>query len=104
MMRLAIMRVVEEGREVPVATRRREALGGDCIGESGMEGVVRWKYRSGTLPHVSGPMKDTMADWPGCRYRSNLWTSLGVLPAWEKICHVINFGTLQILYRDNLLD
>ena len=49
------------------------------------------------MPQVSGPMKEAMAPWPGCRKRSNLWTLLGVLPAWEKSCvHVsvcLSFGT-----------
>ena len=68
MIRLATIRFVDGGREVPVAINRRDevfAVGWSV--ERSSEGVVRWKYSSGTLPHVRGPMNDAIADWPGCR-------------------------------------
>lgn len=76
MMRLAMMRLVEGGRDVPVAIKRSEE------GWSG-ESVSRVKKRRGTLPQVRGPMKDAMADWPGWRKRENLCTLFGVFPACE---------------------
>lgn len=85
MTRLAMMRFMLGGREVPVPISWRpeeEARSEDVL--------VRWKYSKGTLPQVSGPMKEAMAFWPGCRKRSNLCTLLGVLPAWEKSWGYVN--------------
>lgn len=76
MMRLAMTREDEGGREVPVAIR---VMGSEVEEES----VVRLKNRVGTEPHVKGAMNVATAERPGWRYLSNLWTSLGVFPAWE---------------------
>jgi hypothetical protein len=65
MMRLAITRVEEGEREVPVATSFR-----DVLVESGL--VARLKKRAGTEPHVKGPMKLAIAEPPGWRNLSNL--------------------------------
>ena len=60
MTRLAITRLREGGRLVPVAMSWR---GGE---ESVVEGA-RWKYKTGTLPQVKGPIKEAIAERPGWR-------------------------------------
>ena len=71
-MRLAITRVEEGAREVPVAM---SCNGATATGEEGVAVVRgRLKKRAGTEPHVRGPMKLAMAERPGWRKRSNLWT------------------------------
>ena len=85
MIRFVMTRLEDGGRDVPVPTRVR-GRDVDAVDEGSpdCEGEVRWKKSVGTEPHVSGPMKDAIADPPGCRNRSNLCTSFGVLPPWEK--------------------
>lgn len=71
MIRLAMIRFRDGGSEVPVAIRRREeedSMG--CTLEAGspvVEDAVRSKNSTGTLPHVNGPMKEAIADRPGCK-------------------------------------
>lgn len=69
MIRLAMTRLEDGGRDVPVPTRVRgrdeDAAFEGSEESSGCEGVVRWKKSAGTEPHVTGPMKDAMADPPG---------------------------------------
>lgn len=77
---------------MPVATSRSGALTNGSVSSS--EGTALSKMRTGIEPQVSGPMKEAMAERPGCRYRSNLCTSLGVFPAWEKsYTDELAFGT-----------
>jgi len=78
-MRLAITREDEGAREVPVAIN---VIGSDEKVASSEE-MLRLKNRVGTDPQVSGAMNVATADWPGCRKRSNLWTSLEVFPPCE---------------------
>lgn len=95
-MRFAITREAEGERDVPVAMRVSGGLRGTAAGSSTLmplavaaaskssgEGAVRLKKSAGTEPQVSGAMNEATALRPGWRCRSNLWTSLGVLPAWE---------------------
>lgn len=66
----------EGGREVPVPRRIR----GSRFSAVESSVIVRLKNRVGTEPQVSGATNVAMADRPGWRNRSNLWTSLDVLP------------------------
>ena len=75
MMRLAITRCEEGGREVPVAMSVRV---GSAVESA--SGNSRLKKSVGTEPHVSGATNVAIAERPGCRNRSNLCTSLDVLP------------------------
>jgi len=79
-MRLAITREEEGGREVPVPRRVSGRVGEVAVSSE----RVRLKKSVGTDPQVSGPTNVAVAELPGWRKRSNLWTSLGVVPPWEK--------------------
>lgn len=80
MIRLAITREEEGAREVPVAINVIGSVEEDVPSSE----MLRLKNRVGTDPHVSGAMNVATADWPGWRKRSNLCTSLKVLPPCEK--------------------
>ena len=92
---MILFSVVEGGSSVPVAIRSSfsslpevSKLAANSASGSlavSCEGWRRLKYKHGTLPQITGPMNDATAVLPGCKYRSNLCTLLGVLPAWLKM-------------------
>lgn len=63
MIRLAMTRVEEGGREEPVAISVRGRLEGSAVSV----GLLRLKNKAGTEPQVSGPTKVAMAERPGCK-------------------------------------